>query len=56
MASIVGSLSRGHDASSFMLVSTEAVVSHLEDTWCLGKGHTDLDPAPLMLGQHVRHH
>ena len=55
MASIVESLFKGRDASSSVSAFTEAVVSDSEDTWCLGKGHTDLDPVPLMLGQHGPH-
>ena len=50
MASMVKSLYRGRGASSSVSVSVGVVVSHLEDTWCLRKGYTDSDPAPLMFG------
>ena len=45
--------SGGRDASSFVLVSAGTIILCLGDTWCLGKGHTDSDPAPLMVGQHA---
>ena len=56
MASMVGSLFRGRDASSPVSAFVEVIVSGFEDTWCLGKGHADSDLALLMLGQHAPHH
>ena len=53
MASMVCCPSRGRDASSSVSVPAGAVVSHFGDTWCLGKRHTDSDPASLMLGLHA---
>ena len=53
MASMVWCPSRERDASSSVSVSAGAVVSRLGDTWCLGKGHIDLDPTLVMLGQHA---
>ena len=55
VSSMVGSLFRGRDTSSFVSAFAEAVVPLFKDTWCLGKWHANSDRAPLMLGQHAYH-